>query len=60
MDAEDMFGGMDGGFGGGGMNIDPSVIFNMMNGGTASFNFGTGGAGGRKRPGPHDFSGFPF
>lgn len=58
-----MFNGMDGGFGAGGMNIDPSVFFNMMNsgGGTASFNFGPGGgAGGRRRAGPHDFSSFSF
>lgn len=60
-----MFGGMDGGFSGGGMNmnIDPSMFFNMMNGGggTTSYNFGSGGAGGRRRPGPHDFtSNFQF
>ena len=58
-----MFNGMDGGgFGAGGMNIDPSVFFNMMNsgGGTASFNFAAGGAGGRRRAGPHDFTPFQF
>jgi len=63
-----MFGGMDGGFGGmggmGGMGgIDPSVLFNMMNGnGTGGFHFGgAGGAGGRRRGGPQDFpGGFPF
>lgn len=58
MEAEDMFGGMDGGFGG----IDPSVLFNMMNGGGGGFHFGgAGGAGGRRRAGPQDFpGGFPF
>lgn len=68
MEAEDMFGGMDGGFGGmggmGGMGgIDPSVLFNMMNGGGGGgfhFGGGGGGAGGRRRA-PQDFpTGFPF
>ncbi|KAI5299965.1 hypothetical protein KEM55_000782 [Ascosphaera atra] len=53
-DPADMFGG--GGFGGGGQNvhIDPSVLFNMMNGGGASF--GGGGFPGGGFPG----GGFSF
>ena len=64
-----MFGGMHDHGGFGGMNgmggIDPSVLFNMMNGG-GGFSFGGGGPGGggapRGRPGGHGFSssGFPF
>lgn len=54
-----MFEGMNGGFGG--MNgIDPTVLFNMMNGGGG---FGFGGPGGRgKRASPQDYAGggFPF
>lgn len=54
-----MFGGMDGGFGGMG-GIDPSVLFNMMNGGGFQFG-GAGGAGQRRRAGAQDYpGGFPF
>ncbi|KAH8153246.1 uncharacterized protein LAJ45_02833 [Morchella importuna] len=65
---DDMFGGGGGGMGG--MNIDPNVLFNMMNnmgGGGGGFSFGgPGGAGGfpgggRRRGGPQGFPpGFGF
>lgn len=67
MEAEDILGGGHGaGFDMNGMGgIDPSVLFNMMNGGGGGgFNFGGGGFGGgagrRGRPGQDFPGGFPF
>ena len=67
IDPSEMFSGGMGGFGGGGMQIDPEMLFNMMNGGGGmgghggpTFTFSTGGGnpfggGGRSR----GASGFP-
>ncbi|MCJ1248601.1 hypothetical protein MMC30_005819 [Trapelia coarctata] len=61
IDPSEMFGGGMGGFGGGGMQIDPEMLFNMMGGaggmggqGGPTFSFSTGGGnpfggGGRSR-----------
>jgi len=54
-DPEDMFGGGMGGFGGQGMQIDPTMLFNMMNGG----GMGGGGGGFSFASGPGGFGGMP-
>jgi DnaJ family protein C protein 7 len=63
-DPADMFGGGMGGFGGGqAMNIDPSVLFNMMGGGGGGgFNFQSGGGNpfGGGMPQGRSRGGYPF